>query len=70
MEWSISNQVLSVNVSFVANEEIGMVEVPILACLSSAREREAVTLTSERTQRRTKTKFHAQVITTLTLIKS
>ena len=67
MEWGISNQVLSVNISFVANKEIGMVEVTILACLSSAREREAVMLTSERTHRKTITKFHVHVITTLTL---
>jgi len=33
MQWSVSNQVLSIDISTIANEEIGVVEVTVLACL-------------------------------------
>ena len=41
MQWSVSNQVLSIDISTIADEEIGVVEVTVLACLHNTEGRQA-----------------------------
>ena len=42
MQWSISNQVLSIYIGTIADEEIGVAEVTILACLHNIREKRCI----------------------------